>query len=211
MFFHRSEFVVRCPYRGLALSVPDHDRLLNSCALGERRRLQRRLGRLSDKEPSWLVQWGKNAGDVVQPDEVVAKLLRDGVVVELAYVQKGTIAERLVGNGQYVASGKRLALLERRAKDAPAQTTALLRQYVARQRADAETIAILQAQLTVLQARLTGAPGPGTAPDAKFRRLKHEFSKRYHPDTSPAGDAERLLRERVFRDFWPIVEEIERS
>lgn len=187
--------------------MPDRDRLLNSCAAGERRRLQRRLGH-PETVHSWLVQWRKSAGDAVQPNEIVAKLVRDDVIVELVYAQRGTLAEQLVGHGEYAETDKRLGSLERRAKQISAET-ALLRQYVVRQRADADTIALLQSQLAALQTRLEAAPG--TTPDAKFRRLKHEFSKLYHPDTSPAGDRDRLLRERVFQEFWPIVEEIERS
>jgi hypothetical protein len=209
MFFHRGELIVRCAYRGLALSVPDHDRLLNACAPGERRRLQRLLGRPNANGPGWLIQWHKNPGDLLQPNDVVATLSRDGVVVELAYAQGGTLAERLAGQDQGVGAGKRLARLERRAKEPPPPTVALIRQYVARQREDAKTIATLEAQLAMLQAHLT--TGPGMAPDAKFKRLKHEFSRRYHPDTRLPGDEERLRRERVFQEFWPIVEEIERS
>ena len=208
LFFHRDELVVRCAYRGLALSVPDHDRLLNACAPGERRRLQRLLGRLGADNAGWLLQWRKNAGDVLQPDEVVATLIRGGVIVELAYAQGGTLAERLVGEDQPVAAGKRLALLERRAKTPP-PTVALIRQYVARQREDAKMIATLEAQLAALQTRLVA--GQSGATDAKFKRLKHEFSRRYHPDSGLPGDDERLRRERVFQEFWPIVEEIERS
>jgi pyruvate/2-oxoglutarate dehydrogenase complex dihydrolipoamide acyltransferase (E2) component len=160
------------------------------------------------------VEWQKMPGDALQPNEVVATLSRDGVLVELSSAQRGVLAEWLVTRGTKVAMGTRLALLERRAKTAPAPapeppSNALLRQFVARQRRDAETIAALEAELAVLEARLVSGGAAGA--DAKFRRLKQEFSKRYHPDARSSGDAERLLRERVFRDFWPIVEEIERS
>ena len=214
MFFHRHELTVRCPSRSLALVAPDRDRLLNACEPSERRRLQRFLGKPVPDEPPWLVQWQKMPGDALQPDEVVATLSRDGVLVELSYAQRGVLTEWLVTRGAMVATGTKLAVLERRAKTAPTSaqqppSNAVLRQFVARQRRDAETIAALQAELALLQARLDS--GAASGGDAKFRRLKLEFSKRYHPDARPADDAERERRARVFQEFWSIVEEIERS
>jgi pyruvate/2-oxoglutarate dehydrogenase complex dihydrolipoamide acyltransferase (E2) component len=211
MFFHRDDLTVRSTFRGLTLSVPDHDRLLNACEESQRRRLQRCLGPAS-AGTSWVLQWQKMPGDPLDPEEVVATLHRDGVMVELTYAQRGILAEWLVLRGEQVTSGTRLATLERRAKMPPAHapsTNAMLQQYVARQRRDAETIAKLQSELTALQARLVlGAPSSG---DVKFKRLKYEFSKRFHPDARPADAAERERRAQVFKEFWPILEEIERS
>jgi hypothetical protein len=211
MFFRRDDLTVRSTFRGLTLSVPDHDRLLNACEESQRRRLQRSLGPAS-AGTSWELQWQKMPGDALMPNEVVATLHRDGVIVELAYAQRGVLAEWQVVRGEQVTSGKRLATLERRAKAAPARApsaNAVLQQYVARQRRDAETIAKLQLELAALQARLVpGAPSSG---DVKFKRLKNEFSKRFHPDARPIGDSDRERRARVFQEFWPILEEIERS
>ena len=228
MFFHRDELTVRCAYRGLALTVPDRDRLLNSCDQGQRRRLQRFLGKPSPREPAWLVEWRKAAGDLLQPQDVVATLRRDGIVVELTYAQRGVLTETLVSQGEHADAGRRLALLERRAKTAsvpaPApQNTDLLRQFVARQRRDAELIAELREEVAAhldLIARLRSelavfrdlrVPRAIPVADAKFRRMKLEFGKRFHPDARPPGDAERELRGRVFQEFWSIIEEIERS
>ena len=79
-------------------------------------------------------------------------------------------------------------------------------------------IGALQAELAQhrdLIARLRGEigalRGPSAAADPKFKRVKQEFSRRFHPDGLPRGDAERARRERVFQEFWPIVEDIERS
>jgi hypothetical protein len=213
MFFHRPELAIRYAHRGLTLSVPDRDRLLNACEPGERRRLQRLLGAGAAADAPWEVQWQKTAGDALQSGDVVATLRREGLIVELAFAQRGTLGEWLVTRGALVTTGTKLTVLERRAKAAPAPAPAasneLLRHFVARQRHDAEIIASLQAQLAALQARrMEDAPAIG---DAKFRRLKHEFSKRFHPDARPAGDPERVFRELIFREFWPIFEEIERS
>ena len=214
MFFHRPEITVHCTVRGLTLSAPNRDQLLDSCEEGQRRRLQRALGETAADEPPWEVQWQKMPGDVLKPEDVVVTLHRDGVFVELTYAQRGVLAEWLVTRGTKVAMGTRLALLERRAKAAPARapeppSNALLRQFVARQRRDAETIAALQTELAFLQARLDSGGTPGG--DARFRRLKLEFSKRFHPDARPTSDPERERRARVFQEFWPVFEEIERS
>jgi hypothetical protein len=72
---------------------------------------------------------------------------------------------------------------------------------MSRRRRDAERIRQLQREL----ADLRHAGG-----DRKFRRLKLEFSKRFHPDGG-ADERERKRREAVFQEFWPVVEEIERS
>ena len=214
MFFHRPEITVRCTVRGLTLSAPTRDQLLDSCEEGQRRRLQRALGEAAADEPPWEVQWQKMPGDLLKPEDIVVTLHRDGIMVELSYAQRGVLAEWLVTRGTKVAMGTQLAVLERRAKAAPAgaaqpPSNALLRQFVARQRRDAETIAALQAELAFLQARIESGDARGS--DARFRRLKHEFSKRFHPDAGPTGDPERDRRARVFQEFWPVLEEIERS
>ncbi|HTQ34698.1 MAG TPA: hypothetical protein VMI30_11040 [Stellaceae bacterium] len=214
MFFRRQELRVRCTVRGLMLTVPNRDHLLNACDESQRRQLQQYLGKASDEQPPWEVQWQKMPGDALKPEDVVVVLHRDEAAVELAYAQRGILAEWLVRRGDYAVMGAQLAVLERRAKSVPkaagsAPGNEILRQFVARQRRDAETIAKLQAELAGLQARLTsGSPANN---DARFRRLKQEFSKRFHPDARPLGDPERALRELVFRELWPILDEIERS
>ncbi|MBT3039181.1 MAG: hypothetical protein KME37_09610 [Candidatus Thiodiazotropha sp. (ex Codakia orbicularis)] len=46
----------------------------------------------------------------------------------------------------------------------------------------------------------------------KFTKLKRAFSKHYHPDSqtskSVLGDKSRAM---VFKDFWPIIQEVERD
>ena len=224
-FFRRADITVRCAYRGTTLAVPDRDALLDACEAGQRRRLQWVLARQASDAPPWSVQWAKATGDDLRPRDVVALLRAEGVAVELAYAQRGVLAEALVASGARVAAGTALARLERRAKAGASAgtTTGVLKQYVLRQRQDAETIRSLQAALSEQQElvrRLRGELGAlrqeqtaseATMVDFKFRRIKHEFSKRYHPDAGPRGDAERARRERVFQEFWPIVEEIDRS
>jgi pyruvate/2-oxoglutarate dehydrogenase complex dihydrolipoamide acyltransferase (E2) component len=159
------------------------------------------------------VQWRKFAGDTLRAREVVAVLRQDEIVVELAYAQRGVLAETFIPRGEPVAAGMELARLERRARTVPSPPPKdLLRRYVARQRRDAEMIRQLQAALAEQQ--LSGrisVPETAATYELKFKRLKHEFSKRFHPDARPPGDAERERRELVFREFWPIFEEIERS
>lgn len=211
-FFRRSDITVRCGYRGTTLAVPDHDALLDACEPGQRRRLQSCLAREPIDTPSWLVEWRKSAGDMLRPKDIVAILRCEEVAVELAYGHKGILAEMLVMGGTRVGAGAQLARLERRAKTVAAPeppTRELLRQFVSRQRRDAALIAALQAELAALRQQ-RGWDGGITA-DIKFKQLKTAFSKHYHPDTRPPGDEERGRRERVFQEFWPIIEEIERS
>jgi Biotin-requiring enzyme len=212
MFFRQSEITIRFASRSTTLAVPDRDLLLDNCAEDERRRLQRYLARRSADTPSWSVQWRKFGGDALRAKEVVAVLRRDEVIVELAYAQRGVLAETFIPRGELVAAGTELARLERRARGlAPPPPKDLLRRYVARQRRDAETIRQLQAALAEQLSGRMPAPGTAAPYEHKFKRLKHEFSKRFHPDARPPGDAERERRELVFREFWPIFEEIERS
>ena len=224
-FFSRGEITIRCAYRGPALSVPDLDRLLNSCDPGQRRRLQRCLVESSPSRAAWSVEWRKTVGEALNPQDVVATLRRDGIVVELACAQRGTLTDVLAAQGERVNAGARLGLLERRtrvpAPEPPAND--VLRQFVSRQRSDADLIQALQADLAAhheLIVRLRGelsalsagrASGEPVITDLKFKRLKHEFSKHFHPDAGSRGTAERQRRTLMFQEFWPIVEEIERS
>lgn len=234
-FFRRTELNLRCICRGTALAAPTRDELLDACDAGRRRALQQNFAKYTADDPVWTVQWLKAAGEWLRPNDVVARLRADEVVVELVYAQRAKIAEMLVLPGVRVANSATLARLERRASKAAGQPqTRLLEavsQFATRQRQDAEMIAALQHDLTGHQqlvtrlreqiAALQSQPGPPRGQDGdqtrrdiadpKFRRLKHEFSKRYHPDARAVSDAERALRTRVFQEFWPIVEEIDRS
>jgi hypothetical protein len=226
-FFRRTEITVRRACRGTTLAVPTRDALLDACQPGLRRRLQLALARHSADAPVWSVHWAKIAGEWLHPNDVAVRLRIEEVVVELVYGQRAKLAETLAAGGTRVACGETIARLERRAKAPASSQTQLLQtisQFTARQRQDAEMITALQHDLAAQQllvarlrhevASLEGhrAPSGGAAgSDAKFRRLKHEFSKRYHPDARPTEDAERAQRARVFQEFWPVVEEIDRS
>jgi hypothetical protein len=216
-FFFRTAITVRCPCRGATLAVPSRDALLDACEAKHRRRLQHCLA----GQTPWSVEWQKAIGAALRSRDTVAVLRRDDVIVELAYTQRGTLAEFLVAEGEQAVAGAPLARVERRAKPAtPPDGNELLRQYVAQQRRDAEIIKRLEADLAQWQrladrlheeVSVLRLGDPGTAADAKFVRVKHEFSKRFHPNARAAGDPERDRREQVFREFWPVVEEIERS
>ena len=226
-FFRRTEITVRRACRGTTLAVPTRDALLDACQPGLRRRLQLALARHSADAPVWSVHWAKVAGEWLHPNDVAVRLRGDEVIIELVYGQRAKLAEALAAGGARVACGETLARLERRAKATAVPQTQLLQtisEFAVRQRQDAEMITALQHDLAAHQllvarlrhevASLEGRRSLGggtTGADAKFRRLKHEFSKRYHPDARPTEDAERARRARVFKEFWPIVEEIDRS
>lgn len=201
--FRRLPITVSCAFRGGSLSAPPGERLVKACPEAQRRRLRRRLARAP---ALWTVSWDKSPGDELQPRDRVAVLLGKGVVVELRCARRGVLGERLVGEGEAVAPGTRLAAIRRPAPpDAAADGRARLHeamlQFMARRRRDAERIRDLQRELEAL--RRAGG-------DAKFRRLKLEFSKRFHPDGG-ADERERRHRQLVFQEFWPVVEAIERS
>jgi hypothetical protein len=230
--FHREEITVHCAFRGAALTVPTTDRLLDDCAPEQQHRLRRRLEKAAVEDQGWRVEWRKVAAEALRPHDIVAVLRCDEIVVELACAQRGVLAETLVAEGERAPPGMRLARLRKAPPPAPPLQSPpenrhdiddLLRHFVARQRSDAETIKRLAADLAEYQQmadrlssevhtlRAGRLPGGTALPDLKFKRLKHEFSKRFHPDALPLGDAERAFRELVFREFWPILEEIDRS
>jgi hypothetical protein len=224
--FRRSEIVVRCAYRGATLAVPNRDVLLDACEPSQRRRLQSCLGRHAVDAAVWSVQWVKGTGDALLPKAVIARLRSDEVIVELTYAHRATLAEIIIATGGRAAADAQLARIERRARALPtpaAPPKELVSHFVARQQRDAELIASLQHELSRRQrlvdslsteiAALQAARGPDFAAisDLKFKRVKTEFSKRFHPDAGVLSEGERQRRQRVFQEFWPIVEEIERS
>ena len=228
-FFTRSEITVRCSFRGNSLAVPHVDRLLNSCHDADRNRLRRTLSRIAHDEQLWHLTWEREPGDRLVANNRVAVLRLRNVVVELLYAQAGTLAEIAVPGGERVRGGDRLAGVAKPEKATPPpppeidqDAREMVVQLLERRRRDAEQIKQLriqlsdkQRQLGELRGELTllrvryGAGSDGTA-DHKFVRLKREFSKRFHPD-GLADPAERQLCTRIFQEFWPIVERIERS
>jgi hypothetical protein len=231
MLFRRAEIVIRCPFRGAVMAVPRLTRLIEACPETQRGRLQKRLAKLAPEDRRWSVRWRKGRGDDLRPQDVVAVLTLDGITVELASLRHGILVEPRVDEGAAVDHGAALAKIGKpiKAMSRTQKMGELLAQFTTRHVRDVEEIKGLQSQLAEnrkLIGQLRGeilslrgrqnAEYLGTrlgkaANDRKFRRLKQEFSKRYHPD-GRAGDADdRKRRELVFQEFWPIVEQIERS
>ena len=229
--FRRDDITIVCLVRGATLVVPDEGRLLDACPPEHHRRLRRVLEKA--EADGWTVEWRKPVGAELQARDVVAVLRCAESVVELAYGQRGVLTEVLTVESGQVLPGTRLARVARVPPKAesvepppeqPHSINELLRHFVARQRSDAETIKRLESDLAeyrqmaerlnseVFQLR-AGSPATRNRPttNSKIKRLKHEFSKRFHPDGRPADDAERAFREQVFREFWPILDEIDRS
>ena len=225
-FLLRSELTLRCAFRGPPLTVPGAARLLKSCPRGQRRRLRRWLDQAADTERSWLLEWRKSAAEPLRPQDIIAVLRSEDIVVELASAQNGILVATIVAEGTSATAGTRLGILGKAPpppQPEPERNSAtdkeldeLLAQLLVHRQRDAETIKRLQTALAMSQQlteRLRDEMQAlqAAAADPKFKRLKHEFSKRFHPDTRPPGDADRDRLERVFREFWPVVEEIERS
>src|SRR5688572_26271115 len=70
-----------------------------------------------------LVSWRKKAGDAVKRDENLIDIETDKVVLELPAPADGVIAKIIKGDGESVASGEVIAVLDTDAKAAQPQTT----------------------------------------------------------------------------------------
>jgi hypothetical protein len=228
----RSEIIVRIICRGTTLFVPDRDALFAACDVRHHGGLEEHLAKHPADGPAWAVDWSKAAGDWLNPGDVVARLHGEAIVVELVYGQSAKLGERLVPTGAHVATGAALARLERRGKverrakpigSAQTQLLQSFSQFAVREMQDAETIAALRSELEMQQRLVDTLRGeiaflrsrqavvPDLNSDPRFRRLKHEFGKHFHPDAGRADDAERQARVRVFQEFWPVFEAIEKS
>ena len=51
-------------------------------------------------------------------------------------------------------------------------------------------------------------PDVPAIPDAKFEEIRRRFVERYHPETGT--DMDSAVRTRVYGDFWPAFEAVER-
>jgi hypothetical protein len=228
-FFGRSEITVRCTFRGNSLAVPHAERLLDSCRDEHRRRLRRELASLSVDDQLWSVNWHKKAGEALRPQDLVGVLRLKDMFVELVYVRNGVLLETNVAEGERARVGSKLAEIRKPVAPAPppdrekARTDFLLK-LMLRHRRDVEglekaaldlsehrqLVDQLRLEIRSLRAQQASAE-PAGSDDRKFKRLKIEFSRHFHPDGCPLGETERQRRQRVFQEFWPIVEEIERS
>lgn len=65
-----------------------------------------------------LVSWHKQAGDVVQRDDILADVETDKVVFEVPAVEDGVVQELLVKEGETVVSGQLIARLDKQASSA---------------------------------------------------------------------------------------------
>ena len=74
-----------------------------------------------------VAQWFKKAGDRVAVDEALLEVETDKVTTEVPALIAGTLSEILVGEGETVAAGTRLAVIESANDEAPEQkATAVL-------------------------------------------------------------------------------------
>ncbi|SFR78169.1 hypothetical protein SAMN05216203_3007 [Marinobacter daqiaonensis] len=49
------------------------------------------------------------------------------------------------------------------------------------------------------------------ANDLKFRKVKAKFSRMYHPDRVAGSSFEKIMKQEVFKEFWPIIEDVEKE
>lgn len=79
-----------------------------------------------------------------------------------------------------------------------------------------DALRVANNKIELLKDALEGAkaravlPGPGPVGngDTRFRDAKRAFARQFHPDQGGRGDAEK---ERLFMEFWPVLEKIDRE
>lgn len=49
----------------------------------------------------------------------------------------------------------------------------------------------------------------GSSNNNKFKKVKINFSKMYHPDNIPGNGFEKLIKQEIFKEFWQVIEKIE--
>lgn len=116
--------------------------------------------------------------------------------------QRARIAEleRLTGQLQQSHAAEMAMLKSKMAGRRPATPDEVERARLAESKVE-----MLKEALEITRAR-AGA-SPATA-DHRFREAKHAFARLFHPDQGGRNDPER---ERIFLDFWPVLERIERE
>lgn len=65
-------------------------------------------------------------------------------------------------------------------------------------------------QLVELEQRMR-ASEPLVESDWKFQEAKRQFARTYHPDQVKVDGIERAVRNEIFKEFWSILDRIEKS
>lgn len=69
-------------------------------------------------------------------------------------------------------------------------------------------VEMLKDALEIAKARANQPVSGASGQDRRFREVKRAFALKFHPDQGGRGDPEK---ERLFADFWPILERIDRG
>lgn len=71
-----------------------------------------------------------------------------------------------------------------------------------------ERARLAENKVELLKDALETARSDGTGADLRFRNAKHAFARLAHPDQGGRNDPDR---QRLFVEFWPVLEKIERD
>lgn len=172
----------------------------------------------------WLWRAGGRRRGSADPSQVADNYERE--IARLTDVLRSQGEKALAHERKRVAELERLTNQLQQAHEAE---TAKLRQQLAEPRATApgeaerwqarateaeerarlaeNKVEMLKEALEITRARAGNATCPPAA-DSRFREAKRAFARAFHPDHGGRDDPEK---ERIFLDFWPVLERIERG
>lgn len=122
------------------------------------------------------------------------------------------LALLVVGAGAAVLRGWR-ALRRRLAPLAGSPlrlSRAIRRRQAARLEGMAEELARTRRQLRLAERERDALRAGAAVPEGRFQRAKRAFALHFHPDRLRVHPEARVRR-RIFQEFWPVLQKIERS
>jgi hypothetical protein len=133
-------------------------------------------------------------------------------------LERATNAEKDRRERDLATARTRIAELEARLNAPPVRTgngdtDPRLNAALARAMMAEDELRIANNKLELLKDALDAAkaravsPGPGPV-DTRFRDVKRSFARHFHPDQGGKGDPDK---ERIFLEFWPVLEKIDRA
>jgi hypothetical protein len=156
----------------------------------------------SEKEGLLLYRRQLLEGSLDQRDRAYVNDLARRLRVKPLYRVGPQRAARTEGQATIEQVGQRLRDAEERIETLRTKGKAVLRERDA-----------AEAKVRELQGRLDAMAGAQPSGDgrSKFKRAKMEFARLYHPDNTKSDGIERLIRAEIFKEFWVVLERIERG
>jgi hypothetical protein len=76
---------------------------------------------------------------------------------------------------------------------------------------NAEQLAAANSRILIVERDLVARRQDSKDFNGKFKEAKRIFARTYHPDNHNGSDLDRLIRSEVFKEFWAVLEKIERQ